>query len=133
MSLFGKHLSETLSKRDILLSLTDLIVDVHFVDGAKADRRKGHDAVFDCYAVGVEGDEKANLARNCLVKVALGKLEDGEEDDGNDPEDREENPVELVEKSKVWATFDDKATFSVSDQHIPEREENVGTDEWMIG
>ena len=122
-----------LSKRDISLSLTNLIVDVHFVDGAQADRRKGHDAVFDRHAVGVEGDEKANLARNCLVEVALSKLEDGEEDDGNDPEDREEKPVELVKKSKVWAIFDDKATFSVSDQHISDREENVGTDEWMIG
>ena len=119
MSLFGKHLSETLSKRDILLSLTDLIVDVHFVDGAKADRRKGHDAVFDHHAVGLEGDEEANLARNCLVEVALGKFEDRKEDDGDDPEDREENPVELVEKSKVWAAFDDKATISVSYQNIP--------------
>ena len=115
-----------LSKRDISLSLTNLIVDVHFVDSAKADRRKGHDAVFDRHAVGLEGDEKANLARNCFVEVALGEFENGEEDDGNDPEDREEKPVELVKKSKVWATFDDKATFSISDQYVPKREENVG-------
>ena len=106
--------------------MTNLTVEVHFEDCAQADWRKCHDAVFDPYVVSLEWDEEANLARNCLVEVALGELEDREEDDGDDPEDREENPVKLVEKAKVWAAFENKATFSVSDQHCPKREDNTG-------
>ena len=104
-------------------SLTNLIVDVHFVDSAEADRGKGYDAVFDHHhAFSLEWNEEADLARDCLGKVALGKLEDGEEDYDDDREAREENPVELVEKFKVWAAFDNKATVSVSDQYPPKRE-----------
>ena len=75
--------------------------------------------MFDPYAVSLEWDEEANLARNCLVEVALGKLEYGEEDDADGPEDREENPVELFEKAKVGTAFDNKTTFSVSNQYCP--------------
>ena len=95
---------------------------------AQADWRNGNDAVFDPNPVGLEGDEEADLCPRCLVEVVLGKLEDGEEDDGDDPEDREENPVELVEQPKVRAAFDNQATFGVSDQHCPRREENLELD-----
>ena len=86
---------------------------------AQADWRNGNDAVFDPNPVGLEGDEEADLRPRCLIEVVLGKLEDGEEDDGDDPEDREENPVELVEKPKVGAAFENKATVSESDQYCP--------------
>ena len=108
--------------------MTNLTVEVHFEDCANADWRKSHDAVFDPDAVSLERDEEADLARDGLVEVALGELEDGEEDDGDDPEDREENPVELVEQPKVRAAFDNQATFGVSDQHCPRREENLELD-----
>ena len=101
------------------LSLTNLIVKVHVEDCADADRRKANDAVFDPQSVSLERHEEADLGPRCLVEVALGKLEDGEEDDGDGPKDREENPIELVEKPKVGAAFDNKATFSVSNQHCP--------------
>ena len=78
--------------------------------------------MFDPHAVSLEWYKEADLAGDCLGKVALGKLEDGEEDDGNDGEDREENPVELVEELKVWSASDNKATVSVSDQNPPKRE-----------
>ena len=78
--------------------------------------------MFDPYVVSLEWDEEANLARNCLVEVALGELEDGEEDDGDGPKHREEEPVELFEKFKVFATFGNKTSFSVSDQYCPEGE-----------
>ena len=118
------------------LSLTNLIVDVHFVDSAQADRGKGDDAVFDHHAVSLEWYDEAYLARNCLGKVALGKLEDREEDDDDDREDREENPVEVVEELKVWSASDNKATVSVSDQNPPKRETSstiVGVDGWLMG
>ena len=99
--------------------MTNLIVKVHVEDCADADRRKANDAVFDPHTVSLERDEEADLGPRCLVEVALGKLEDGEEDDADGPEDREENPVELVEKPKVGAAFDNKATFSKSDQYCP--------------
>ena len=95
------------------------MVEVHFEDCANADWRKSHDAVFDPHAVSLERDKEADLARDGLVEVALGELEDGEEDDGDDPEDRKQNPVELVEQPKVGAAFDNKATFSKSDQYCP--------------
>ena len=104
------------------------MVEVHFEDCANADWRKSHDAVFDPHAVSLERDEEADLARDGLVEVALGELEDGEEDDGDDPEDRKQNPVELVEQPKVRAAFDNQATFGVSDQHCPGREENLELD-----
>ena len=88
-------------------------------DWAEADGWNGNDEVFDPHAVSLEGDEETDLCPRCLVEVALGKLEDGEEDDADGPEDREENPVELVEKPKVGAAFDNKATFSKSDQYCP--------------
>ena len=71
--------------------------------------------MLDPHAVGGEGDEQADLASHGGGKVALDELEDGEDDDGDDKESREENPVELVEKAKVVAAVDDKATFSVED------------------
>ena len=88
-------------------------------DCADADRRKANDAVFDPHTVSLERDEEADLGPRCLVEVALGKLEDGEEDDADGPEDREENPVQLVEKPKVGAAFENKATVSESDQYCP--------------
>ena len=54
--------------------------------------------------------EKTDLSVVGLVEVALGKLEDGEEDDSDGAEAGEENPVELVEKAEVWAAFQDEAT-----------------------
>ena len=53
------------------------MVEVHFEDCANADWRKSHDAVFDPHAVSLERDEDADLARDGLVEVALGELEDG--------------------------------------------------------
>ena len=83
--------------------------------------------MFDPHAVSLEWYKEAYLAGDCLGKVALGKLEDGEEDDGDDGKDREENPVELVEKSQVWGTFDNEAAVGVSDQYKPlNREDNNG-------
>ena len=88
-------------------------------DCAYADWRNANDEVLDPYAVSLEGDKEADLCPRCFVEVALGKLEDGVEDHANGHEDREENPVELVEKSKVGAAFDNKATFSIANQHCP--------------
>ena len=109
VNLRRSELSERDSHTPIIFSntpsLTNLIVQVHVEDCAYANWRNANDEVLDPYAVSLEGDEEANLARNCLVEVALGKFEDRKEDDGDDPEDREENPVELVEKSKVWAFY----------------------------
>ena len=88
-------------------------------DCADADRRKANDAVFDPQSVSLERDQEADLGPRCLVEVALGKLEDREEDDGDGPKDQEENPVELVEKPQVGPAFDNKATFSIANQHCP--------------
>ena len=71
--------------------------------------------MLDPHAVGGEGDEQTDLASHGGGKVALDKLEDWEDDDGDDKEPREENPVELVEEAKVVATVDNKATFSIED------------------
>ena len=101
------------------LSLTNLIIEVHMEDCANADWRNANDEVLDPYAVSLEGDKEADLRPRCFVEVALGKLEDGVEDHADGHEDREENPVELVEKSKVGAAFDNQATFSVLNQKCP--------------
>ena len=106
----------------VLLSLTNLVVEVHFEDCSEADWGKGNDAVFDPDAVCLERDEEADLGPGCLVEVALGELEHGEEDDADNSEDREEKPVELVEKLKVWPAFGNKTSFSISDQKSPEEE-----------
>ena len=98
---------------------TNLIFDVHVVYCSEANRNKGHDAVLDPHAVGGEGDEQADLASHGGGKVALDELEDGEDDDGDDKEPREENPVELVEEAKVVTAVDNKATFSIANQHCP--------------
>ena len=100
-------------------SLTNLIVQVHVEDCAEADWRKTNDAVFDPQYVSPERHEEADLGPRYLVEVALGKLEDREEDDGDGPKDQEENPVELVEKPQVGPAFDNKATFSIANQYCP--------------
>ena len=98
------------------------MVEVHFEDCSEADWGKGNDAVFDPDAVCLERDEEADLGPGRLVEVALGELEHGEDDDGDGPKHREEEPVELFEKFKVFATFGNKTSFSVSDQKCPEGE-----------
>ena len=109
-----KHTSRAISSAS-----TNLILNAHFVDSAQADRGQGHDAVFDAHAISLERHKEANLAGNCFGVVAPRELEHREEGDGDDPEDREENPVELVEKAKVWSAVDNKTTVSVADKHKP--------------
>ena len=75
--------------------------------------------MFDAHAISLERHKEANLAGNCFGVVAPRELEHREEGDGDDPEDGEENPVELVEKAKVWSAVDNKTTVSVADKHKP--------------
>ena len=98
------------------------MLEVHVKACAQADWGNDNDPVFDPHAVSLERDEEADLGPGRLVEVALGELEHGEEDDADGSEDREEKPVELVEKLKVRPAFGNKTSFSVSDQKSPEEE-----------
>ena len=77
--------------------------------------------MFDPNAVSLGLFEKTDLSVVGLIEVSLGKLEDGEEDDSDGAEAGEENPVELVEKSQVWAAMENKATLSITNQNRPGR------------
>ena len=68
------------------------MLEVHVEACAEADWGDANDPVFDPDAVCVERHEEADLGPGRLVKVALGELEDGEEDDADGPEHREEKP-----------------------------------------
>ena len=81
--------------------------------------------VFDPNAVGFRWFKQTDLSMVGLVKVALDILQDWEEDGGDSEEDGEENPVELVEKSQVGSTLENKAAVSVSDEKEPRREVNI--------
>ena len=81
--------------------------------------------MFDPNAVGLRWFKQTDLSMVGLVKVALDILQDWEEDGGDGEEDGEENPVELVEKSQVGSTLENKAAVSVPDEKEPRREVNI--------
>ena len=56
--------------------------------------------MFDPNAIGLEWIKETYLAINCVFKIALGELEDGEQYDGDGAEDWEENLANKKKKEK---------------------------------
>ena len=76
------------------------------------------------YPIWLKRYQQADHAVGCLCKVASQELHDGEGDDPDGNEDREEDPVELVEEAQVGPSLGDKAPLSETDEENSRTRQN---------